>query len=110
MTGEGSDLGVPAPVSAGRRPGLFLRGPLDWAWLARCARLPGRALHVGLALWLEAGLRRSSTIALRPKHRDALGVDRHAARRALLEMEAAGLVRVARAPGRAPTVTLLEVE
>lgn len=93
-----------------RTRGLFLKGPISWAWLAACGRLRGRALHVGLALWLESGMRGSPTVALRPKHRDALGVDRHAARRALVAMEAAGLVGVERGRGRAPTVTLRDVE
>lgn len=90
--------------------GLFVRGPLPWAWVTACARLPGRALHVGLALWLESGLSRSWIVKLRPKHLRALGVDRHAARRALVLLEAALLVRVVRMPGRAPVVEILKVE
>ncbi len=88
----------------------YLRGPISWTWLSRCAQLPGRALHVGLALWFEAGMRKSNTVVLRPKHRGALGVDRHAARRALILMERAGLVRVSHAPGRAHVVVILDVD
>lgn len=28
----------------------FLRGPVDWVWPTAAARLPGRALHVAIAL------------------------------------------------------------
>ncbi len=93
----------------GARPGLFLRGPIPWAWLAMCARLPGRALHVGVVLRLESGLTGSRVVKLRPKHLRSFGVDRYAAARALRRMEAASLVMVVRAAGRAPVVTLLDV-
>ena len=34
-----------------RVDGLFLKGPIPWAWLGAAVRLPGRALHV--ALWIR---------------------------------------------------------
>lgn len=107
MSAEG--LAIDDERAPGARLGLFLRGPIPWAWLALCARLPGRALHVGVALWLESGLARSRVVKLRPKHLRTLGVDRYAAARALRRMEAAVLVGVVRAPGRAPVVTLLDL-
>ena len=39
----------------------FLKGPIPWAWLQRAFLLPGKALHVALLLWREAGCRRSRT-------------------------------------------------
>lgn len=104
---DGPDDAAPVVVETGMRRALYVRGPLPWVWLTTCACLPGRALQVALALWFEAGLRKSHTVQLRPKHLRALGTDRHAVRRALLAMEGAGLVTVTRAPGRAHVVTIL---
>jgi hypothetical protein len=90
------------------RPGeWFLRGPVPWPWLEAAARLPGKALALGLCLWREAGRRRCRTVKL-CLARTGLGVSEYAARRALRSLEAAGLVAVLRQPGRGLEVTLLE--
>src|SRR5262245_40184815 len=74
------------------RPGeWFLRGPVPWSWLELAARLPGKALALSLCLWREAGRRRRRTVKL-CLPRVGLGVNEHAARRALRELERAGLV------------------
>lgn len=85
----------------------FLKGPIPLSWLARAAKRPGRALHVGVALWFLAGLARSETVRLSSATLRTLGVDRHAARRALQLLEAEGLVSVVRRPGSNPVVTIL---
>jgi len=36
----------------------FLKGPIPWPKLERAFLLPGKALHVALLLWREAGCRR----------------------------------------------------
>lgn len=84
----------------------FLRGPVAWDWLAACARIPGRALHVAIALAFESGLKKRMTVKLSPSHLRELGVDADASRRALLRMETEGLVSVERRPGQAPVVTI----
>jgi hypothetical protein len=78
-------------------------------WLERAAQQPGKALHVGIALWLFAGLRRSGEVCLNLSRLSALGLDRYAASRGLRVLEAAGLVSVDRHAGRVPRVTLLAV-
>ena len=93
-----------------RRPGeKFLKGPIPWPWLTKAMSLPGRALHVGLRLWLESGMARSMDVApsLSSMERDA-GVSRFAASRGLAALEAAGLVAVERHAGRKPRVRLLD--
>ena len=85
---------------------LFVRGPIPWAWLKTAALLPGRALHVGIVLWLESGLRTSAVVALSQQRLRDLGVDRYAGYRGLSRLEQAGLVDVERQAGRLSVVTL----
>ncbi len=97
----------PEPSAPRHRGGkLFVRGPIPWAWLKTAARLPGRALHVGIVLWLESGLRTSAIVALSQQHLRDLGVDRYAGYRGLSRLEQADLVDVQRHPGRLSVVTL----
>jgi hypothetical protein len=77
-------------------------------WLAAAANLPGRALHVGISVWFLAGMRKSNTVTLTRSLLKALGVSRHAAYRALGNLERARLIHLKRHRGRNPTVTLLE--
>jgi DNA-binding transcriptional ArsR family regulator len=92
-----------------RRHGRFLRGPISMTWLETAAKLPGRALHVALAIQHQAALERSSSVALSNKHCSALGVDRDAKRLGLAVLEANGLVIVDRKPGRNPLVTIVDL-
>lgn len=91
-----------------RRPGLFVKGPIDWSWLATAARLPGKALHVAMTLRLLDGMQNVGPVALSSVRLEDAGVNRHAAYRALRQLEQAGLVAVRRARGRQPRVTILE--
>ena len=42
---------IDAPMSV-----PFIRGPIPLAWLNVAARLPGKTLNVGLAIWWLAGM------------------------------------------------------
>jgi DNA-binding transcriptional ArsR family regulator len=84
-----------------------LQGPIPADWLAAAARLPGKSLHVGIALWHAAGLQSSKTVFFSNVSALRFGLDRNAKYRALIWLEEAGLVRVERKPGRSPRVTLL---
>lgn len=86
----------------------FLKGPVPLAWLEAAARLPGRSLHAGLALWYAAGLMRSATVPLSNISGVRFGLDRNAKYRALEWLDGAGLVKVERKLGRAPVVTILQ--
>jgi hypothetical protein len=101
----GHGVGPTLPtIAKGER---FLKGPVPWKWLSQAAVLRGRALHVGVALWHLAGMRKSATVSLSRRVLDELGVRRHSGYRALKSLEAVGLVGVSRRPGRLPRVTLL---
>jgi hypothetical protein len=86
----------------------FLKGPIPLSWLTVAAAQPGKALHVSLALWFLAGLRRNRTVELSAKVLSSFGVNRYAAYRGLKALEQAGLLSVVRHPGRLPTVTILD--
>lgn len=73
------------------------------------ARLPGRALAVGIVLWHLVGLRRHWTVRLSPSKTRSLGLSPRVTRRGLKALEGAGLVAVDRHRGRSPEVTVLNV-
>jgi hypothetical protein len=118
-TADASDFAdTPAdkkPTSKGRLPRpqgdeLYLGGPIPLGWLSRAAALPGRALHVGNALWFEALCHKAKSAAVRlpMKTRRRFGLA-HARtyRRALQTLVAAGLVKAQGRPGRSPVITIL---
>jgi hypothetical protein len=86
----------------------FLKGPVPLAWLSAAANLPGKSLHVGVAIWFLAGLHRSRTVPLNNITSLRFGLDRNAKYRGLEWLEEAGLVTVERRLGCSPRVTLLD--
>ena len=82
---------IDAPLSV-----PFLRGPIPMAWLNEAARLPGKALNLGIAIWWLAGMAQTKTFKLTGKALDQLGVSRDAAADALKRLEGRGLIRVQR--------------
>jgi hypothetical protein len=92
------------PPSIGRK---CLRGPVPIDWLSAAARLPGRSLHVAIALWCLREPRGTDCIPLSNVSGLQFGVDRNAKYRGLAWLEGAGLVAVRRRLGRPPMVTLV---
>lgn len=84
----------------------FLKGPIPWKWLSVAARLPGKALHVGIGLWFLAAVNHSAQVKLSMSLLGDMGVSRHSAYRGLLALERAGLVEAQRHPGRNSVVTI----
>jgi hypothetical protein len=84
----------------------FLKGPIPWGWVERACALPGRALAVGLVIWLWSGMTRSTTV--RVSYRSfPIPMGRFTIYRALRALEDADLVTVRRfGGGRAPEVTI----
>ena len=78
--------------------------PLAWANKADC--LPGKALHVALAVWRQAALKKSMTTSLPNGTLAGYGMKERAKRAALLALEGAGLIRVEWKPGCNPIVTI----
>ncbi len=94
---------IDAPKAA-----LFLRGPIPLDWLASAASLPGKTLHVGIALWWLHGMANKKPFKLTKKALQSLNVERDAAGAALVRLELAGLICVVRKPGQRPTVSMLK--
>ena len=93
------------------RPGeAFLKGPIPWPWLRRALTLPGKALHVALLLWKEAGCRRNRAVRFRLAGTAEQGIHPDTAKRGLRALAAAGLVSIRHHPGQALEVTLLETD
>jgi DNA-binding MarR family transcriptional regulator len=84
----------------------FVKGPIPGEWLSRAAALPGKSLHVALAIWYLAGRSKCRTVKLTRQVLSRFGVLPDANRRALQRLESAALVTVKRSPGRAPIVTI----
>jgi hypothetical protein len=82
-----------------RRGRQFIKGPVPMPWVERAARLPGKALAVGLLLWFRHGMGDAPIAVSRPLT-ERFGVSRKAAGRALTALERAGLIRADRAAGR----------
>ena len=98
-------FGPPRPGTEATVP-HFIKGPLPLPWIHRAAALPGKALHVALALWYVKGLCRSATFPFKRKLSAEMGVSPDATYDALTNLEAAGLIRVDRHRGRSPVVTI----
>jgi hypothetical protein len=115
LEGKALDALARPEIAGNRRPprhrpgGQFLKGPIPLAWLAAAGRLPHRALHVGILLWFEAGCRKARTVTFCLARGETMGLGMDTARRALRELERAGLVTIQRRPGRGLGVTLNDV-
>ena len=87
----------------------FLKGPIPMAWLNAAAKLPGKTLNVGIAIWWLAGMSKTTAFKLTRKALNQLGVSRDAASDALKRLEGNGLILVKRLPGQRSTVEILPV-
>lgn len=94
----------------------FIMGPLPKGWLQKAATVterPHKALNISMALWELAGYSCVVTeggnpiVRLPSRLAEEWGVSRDGQRDVLATLEKAGLVRVDRASGRPPDVTLL---
>jgi hypothetical protein len=88
----------------------FLSGPIPMDWLHTAGRINGRALHVAITLRFLAGVTKSKTVKLSQKHLEGFSIDRQTKRRALLALEAAGLISIENGMGKSPIITILEAQ
>jgi hypothetical protein len=86
----------------------FLKGPIPADWLKVAGSLPGKTLHIGIAIWLVRGVEKRKRFKFTPRWYSWFSLDPHTVRRALLRLQQAGLIRVERKPGCSPIVTVLE--
>jgi hypothetical protein len=85
----------------------FIRGPIPIPWVQFAAKISPAAAYLGIVAWHVARLRKgkvSFTSSLSLKY----GVHPKTARRLLRSLESAGLVRVERARGKAPKVSIVD--
>lgn len=83
---------------------IWAKIPFGWMWAAN--RLPGKAAHVGLALWFLAGVKRSTTFKLTAEAVDLAGCGRKSLYAGLTSLQNAGLITASRRLGCRPTITL----
>lgn len=89
---------------------LHFLGPTSLAWLARASALPGRSLHVALALKLQWDLAGRRQFTMQTRLSALFGVDRYAERRALNRLIEARLVRATQRRGARPRVELIDAD
>jgi len=80
---------------------------IQTAWIARAAALPGKSLHVALAIWLATNGQNGKTVSHIKTYCAKFGIARDALYPALDRLEQAGLIRTDRQRGRAGHITLL---
>lgn len=85
----------------------FIKGPIPLAWMRTAHGLGGKAGAVGLALWFLAGVQKSRTVHMTGEVAEIAACNRKTVYNALALLEQAGLVKLDKAPGRRPRVTLL---
>ena len=88
----------------------FIKGPIPWEWVQRAALQPGKSLHVSVAIWFLAGLKKSHEFSLSQSVMRDMGVKRHAAYRALEQLERAKLIEVKRKRGANPMIRILATD
>jgi hypothetical protein len=87
----------------------FIAGPLPLPQFFLAAQLPGKALAVWLLVHFRTRITRRDEVTLPADLLAKAGIDHPTTKaRALLSLEQAGLIRVARSPGRAPRISLIE--
>ena len=88
------------------RPRRYIRTiPLPWA--TKAMPLPGKSASVAMLIWYLVGISRSKTVTISPTVVERFGIDRHAARRAIVWLEEAKLITVKRSGNRSRRVTVI---
>lgn len=98
-----------SPATGGHKQAKFIKGPIPLAWIEVAAKLPGKVLHVALAIRYLAGMNKLNPFRLSSSTLMVFGVSRQAAYRGLKALEMAGLITVERHPGKNPVITVKEL-
>lgn len=89
-----------------RQKDWFLKGPIPGPWIERAASLPGKALHVAMALQHQSALAKSKQVKVGKKLQVKFGLKSDSYLRGLRQLEGAGLVRVSSRPGNLHQITI----
>lgn len=88
------------------RPRRYIRTiPLPWA--TKAMSLPGKSAAIGMLIWYFVGISRGNTVTISPTVVKRFGISRDAARRAIVWLEEARLIRVEHSGNRSPRVTVI---
>jgi hypothetical protein len=88
----------------------FIAGPFSWSQFCTASRLPGKALSVWELAQHRKRVTGLSAVTLPNEMLEEAGINEDAKSRALKLLEQAGLIKVARSPGRSPRIALVELE
>ena len=94
-------------LTRAKRGGLFIKGPIPMSWISCAAKLPGKAIHVALALLWLAGMKPQQKIKVTRQALKFFNVSEDAYRDALPRLESAGLIKVWRAQGQRAQVEIV---
>ena len=86
----------------------YLGGSIPGDWLSIAGNLPGKTLHVALAIWLAYSVGKSKRFRFTPKWLGWFTMSPATLRRALCRLKDAGLIHVEYRPGCSPIVTVLD--
>ena len=86
----------------------FLKGPIPLDWLTAAARLPGKAINVGIALWWLAGMSKTGALKLTRQSQLALNISKDAERDGLRRLRQAGLIELTAQPGQRHIVRIIK--
>ena len=86
----------------------FLKGPIPLDWLTAAARLPGKAINVGIALWWLAGMSKTGVLKLTRQSQLALNTSKDAERDGLRRLQQAGLIELTAHPGQRHSVRIIK--
>jgi len=86
----------------------FIKGPISVAWLSQAAALPGKALHLALAIHWLTGMNKGAPVKVSKKALTHFCISTDAYRDGLKRLETAGLITVARLPGQSPNVRIVQ--
>lgn len=81
---------------------------MDWLEKAATALPAGKGMHFCIALWMLVSIRRSPTVQISRNMAARVNLSRWAAADSAHRLEAAGLVKIAKLPGRSFRITLVE--
>ena len=95
---------------ARRKLARFVAGPFSWPQFCAASRLPGKALAVWELVHHRKRVTRRAIVTLPNDMLEEAGIGEDAKARALMLLQQAGLIEVARSPGRSPRITLIELE
>jgi len=77
-------------------------------WAIKAMSLPGKSAAVGMLIWYLFGISKSKTVTISPSVAERFGINRFAARRALVWLEKGKLIRVERNGRKSPRVTVID--